>query len=168
MNPNSRDAPASSLRAQPAIPDLAMAASSPLIFGNSEIHGIGGFARRDFKCGETVIEYLGERISKSESLCRCQQNNQFIFGLDDQWDLDGNAASNPARFLNHSCAPNCEAELRDGRIWIVAIRDIRVGEEITFNYGYDLSEYKEHPCRCGSSNCVGFIVADVFFDKIRL
>jgi SET domain-containing protein len=144
------------------------AVAGGLVITNSCIHGLGGFARSKILKGEFVVEYVGERISKSESLRRCQQDNQFIFALDDQWDLDGNVPWNPARFLNHSCAPNCEAEFRDGRIWIVAIQDIRAGEEITFNYGYDLSDYKEHPCHCGSKRCVGFIVADVFFDTIRI
>jgi hypothetical protein len=74
---------------------------------------------------------------------------------------------NPARFLNHSCAPNCEAQFADGRIWLVAIRDIRAGEELTFNYGYDLTDYREHPCRCGAVSCVGYIVAEEFFEHVR-
>ena len=75
--------------------------------------------------------------------------------------------SNPARFLNHSCAPNCEAELDDGRIWIVAKRDIKAGEELTFNYGYDLEDYRDHPCRCGVPECAGHIVVEEFFDHVR-
>ena len=65
--------------------------------------------------------------------------------------------------LNHSCAPNCEAELLDDRIWIIARRDIQPGEEITFNYGYDLENYRDYPCCCGSPHCVGYIVAEEFF-----
>ena len=112
------------------------------------------------------MEYVGERISKTESLRRCEQNNEYIFALNEEQDLDGNVAWNPARFLNHSCAPNCEAELEDGRIWIVATRDLRAGEEITFNYGYDLVDYREYPCRCGSPHCVGYIVAEEFFEHV--
>ena len=73
---------------------------------------------------------------------------------------------NPARIINHSCAPNCEAELENERIWIVATRDIGAGEEITFNYGYDLEDYKEYVCRCGSPQCVGYIVAEEFFEHV--
>ena len=73
----------------------------------------------------------------------------------------------PARFLNHSCAPDCEAELENGRIWIVAKRDIKAGEELTFNYGYDLDDYRNHPCRCGAPDCAGHIVAEEFFDHVR-
>lgn len=114
-----------------------------------------------------MIEYVGETITKAESLARCEQNNEYIFALSDEEDLDGNVTWNPARFLNHSCAPNCEALLEDGRIWIVALRDIKAGEELTFNYGYDLTDYKEHPCHCGAADCVGYIVAEEFFSMIR-
>jgi hypothetical protein len=55
----------------------------------------------------------------------------------------------------------------DGRVWIVASRDIAAGEEITFNYSFDLVDYKEHPCDCGSPNCVGYIVAEEFFAQLR-
>ena len=93
----------------------------------SPIHGLGGFAKTAICRGTRILEYVGERISKSESLRRCEQNNEFIFSLNDEQDLDGNVAWNPARFLNHSCAPNCEAEMEDDRIWIVARRDIQAG-----------------------------------------
>jgi SET domain-containing protein len=132
----------------------------------SPIHGQGGFATGLLRQGARVTEYLGERITKAESLRRCQAQNWFIFGLDDEFDLDGNVAWNPARFLNHSCAPNCEAVCEEGRVWIVALRDILPGEEITFNYGFDLLDYDEHPCRCGATECVGYIVAEDFFAKV--
>jgi len=133
----------------------------------SRIHGMGGFARTDVRAGETVIEYVGERITKEESVRRCARNNPFIFALDEIHDLDGNVPANPARFLNHSCRPNCEAIEDDGRIWIMAMRPIEAGEELTFNYGYSLEEYDEHPCHCGSGDCVGFVVAEEFHEIIR-
>jgi SET domain-containing protein len=133
----------------------------------SPIHGRGGFATRFLPRGARVIEYTGERITKAESLRRCEAHNWFIFGLDEEFDLDGNVESNPARFFNHSCAPNCEAVCEEGRVWIVALRDIQPGEEITFNYGYDLVDYQEHPCRCGAPECVGFIVSEEFFPGLR-
>ena len=141
---------------------------NPLIeFKPSPIHGTGGFAKTDLPRGARVMEYLGEKISKAESLRRCELENWFIFAIDDQWDLDGNFDWNPARLLNHSCAPNCDAEFIDGHIWIVARREIKAGEEITFNYGYDLDFYQEHLCRCGSSECVGYILAEEFFEHVR-
>jgi uncharacterized protein len=143
-------------------------AETPLVcFRQSRIHGVGGFAKTDLPAGTRVLEYVGEKIAKAESLRRCELNNEYIFALDDGFDLDGNVARNPARFLNHSCAPNCEAELDAGRIWIAALRNIKAGEELTFNYGYDLDDYREHPCCCGTPECVGFIVAEEFFDHLR-
>lgn len=138
-----------------------------LRFKTSEIHGTGAFARSRVPRGTVVIEYVGERITKQESLRRCEANNQYIFALDDTWDLDGSAAWNAARFINHSCQPNCAAENRAGKIEIVALRDLEPGEEVTFNYGFDLQDYREHPCRCGASGCVGFIVAEELFEHVR-
>src|SRR5262249_44665443 len=74
---------------------------------------------------------------------------------------------NLARFLNHSCSPNCEAQFDEEHIWFIAARDIKTGEELTFNYGFDLENYRHYPCRCGSSVCVGFMVAEEFFDHVR-
>lgn len=145
-----------------------MSASGDLVeFKPSPIHGMGGFARVELPSGTRVLEYVGERIDKRESLGRCMRGESFIFHLDEQWDLDGNVEWNPARFLNHSCAPNCEAEFIDGRIWIMTLRAVARGEELTFNYGYDLEDYREHPCRCGSPDCVGYIVAAEFFDLVQ-
>jgi hypothetical protein len=138
-----------------------------LFFRDSPIHGTGGFARVDISAERRVIEYVGEKISKRESLVRCEQNNEYIFALGDEWDLDGNVSWNPARFLNHSCEPNCEARLEEGRIWVVTRREVRAGEELTFNYGYDLESYREHPCHCGAAGCVGYLVAEEFFSDVR-
>ncbi|HEX4263006.1 MAG TPA: SET domain-containing protein-lysine N-methyltransferase [Verrucomicrobiae bacterium] len=138
-----------------------------IVFKSSPIHGTGGFARKEIAAGTRVIEYVGEKISKQESLARCEQNNEYIFALSDECDLDGNVSWNPARFLNHSCEPNCEVRLEEERIWVVTIRDLRAGEELTFNYGFDLESYRDYPCRCGALGCVGYIVAEEFFDQIR-
>ena len=133
----------------------------------SRIHGLGMVACQGIPAGARVMEYTGERITKAESVRRCQQGHHFIFALDEEHDLDGGVTENPARWLNHSCAPNCEV-IRDGaRLWIVAIRNIAVGEELTFNYGYDLVDYREHPCHCRAVGCVGYIVAEEFFEHVR-
>lgn len=136
-------------------------------FRDSAIHGCGGFARRAIPAGTLVIEYVGRRIDKAESLRQCELENPFIFTLDETCDLDGNVDWNPARHINHSCAPNCEAENLDGKIWLVALRAIPAGEELTFNYGFDLVDYQDHPCHCGSPDCVGFMVAAEYFDLLR-
>jgi len=133
----------------------------------SPIHGLGGFAKAPVPAGGRVIEYVGVRITKAESARRCEAQNWFIFGLDEEQDLDGNVEWNAARFLNHSCEPNCEAVCEEGRIWIVALRDIAAGAEITFNYGYDLENYQEHPCHCGARQCVHYIVAAELAPHLR-
>jgi SET domain-containing protein len=150
------------------IADAPPAAETDLIvFEQSLIHGTGGFAKQHIPRGANIIEYLGERIDKHESVRRCEANNEYIFTLNSEQDLDGNVAWNPARHINHSCAPNCDAELENDRIWIVANRDIQAGEEITFNYGFDLENYREYTCRCGAADCVGYIVAQEFFEHVR-
>ena len=138
-----------------------------LIFKRSTIHGTGGFARRDIPCGTRIIEYVGRRISKEEALVECERNNEYVFSLNDQEDIDGSVKWNPARFINHSCTPNCEAEVEGDHIWIVACRDIDAGEEVSFNYGFDLESYKDYPCRCGAASCLGFMVAEEFFEHVR-
>lgn len=138
-----------------------------VIFKPSPIQGIGGFARVDLPAGTRILEYTGEKITKKQSLSRCEGNNEYIFALDDEYDLDGNVPGNPARFLNHGCQPNCEALLENGRIWLVSLRQVRAGEELTFNYGYDLEDYRQYPCSCRAPGCVGYIVAEEFFDLVR-
>ncbi len=144
-----------------------VAETALIVFKPSPIHGIGGFAKTSISRGARVIEYLGQKITKDESVRRCAETNAYIFALDEHADLDGDVDWNRARFINHSCSPNCDAVLDNGRIWIVANNTISAGEEITFNYGYDLVDYKEYPCHCGSSNCVGYIVAEEFFKYLR-
>jgi len=150
------------------VSDQPLVAETALVcFHESVIHGKGGFAKANIAAGSRVIEYTGEKITKAESLRRCESNNEYIFSLDDTHDLDGNVPWNPARFLNHSCDPNCEAEPAGGRIWIVARRYIQAGEEITFNYGYDLEDYRDHLCHCAANGCVGYIVAAEFFEHVK-
>src|SRR6185369_6914044 len=102
---------------------------------NSPIHGQGLFARSEIPANTQIIEYVGERISKRQSLERCEAGDDYVFALDGDTDLDGNVEWNLARFINHSCEPNSDARPMEGRIWIVARRTILSGEEITFNYG---------------------------------
>lgn len=138
-----------------------------VIVKNSSIHATGCFAACDIAKGEKVIEYVGPLISKEESLKECENENVYIFTLNDKVDINGNVDWNPARYINHSCDPNCESENDDEHIWILAVRDIKTGEELTYNYGYDLEEYKDYPCNCGAKSCVGFIVAAEFSDHAR-
>lgn len=153
--------------------------SSPyIVVRGSAIHGRGVFARRRIPAGTRIIEYIGEKISKAESERRAEvilnyskkdraRGAVYIFTLNKRYDIDGNVSYNTARFINHSCHPNCEAELVHGHIWIVALKDIEKGEELSYNYGYDMEAYEEHPCRCGSHNCVGYIVAEEHWPKLK-
>lgn len=138
------------------------AVPQPFELRPSPIHGTGAFATRDLTRGVPVLEYVGRPISKAESRRQRALNNPFLFYLDGATDLDGNVPENSARFLNHSCAPNCQAERMARSIWIVTLRDIRRGEELTFDYGYDLEDFREHPCHCGAPSCTGFILAAEF------
>lgn len=138
-----------------------------LEIGPSGIHGQGGYARRAIPAGTPIVEYTGERIDKAESARRCEAGNVYVFDINDDWDIDGSVPGNPARFLNHSCEPNCEAQQEENQVWIVARRDIAAGEELTFNYGYDLEAWRDYPCGCGTPGCLGFIVAEDDHPRVR-
>lgn len=134
----------------------------------SDLHGWGIFARDFIAQDKRIIEYVGERITKAEAQRREEQRLArraaggdgcvYIFELNARHDIDGHVPWNPARHINHSCAANCEAQMGRGRIWIVAKRDIAPGEELTYDYGFSLAESRHHPCRCGTKECVGYIV----------
>lgn len=136
----------------------------------SAIHGNGVYARIAIPADHVIVEYTGERITKAESnrreearLARLSQGKDastYIFHLNQRYDLDGRRGGNTSRFINHSCRPNCRSELRRGRIFIIAIKDIAPGEELTFDYGFPFREWKQNPCRCGAETCAGYIVAE--------
>lgn len=134
-----------------------------VVFKKSPIHGTGGFARVDIRRGKRIIEYIGPRLSKAAAQAELEKQNTYIFTLDDDHDIDGSVAWNAARFINHSCAPNCETEIDRGRIWIYALRHIKAGEELTYNYNHGLDNYQDRPCHCGASSCVGYMVAEAYF-----
>ena len=143
----------------------------------SGIHGRGLFAKQMIPCGTYIIEYLGERIDKDESNERgwAQMDHAketgdaavYIFTLDDDWDIDGNVPENAARLINHSCDPNCEAFIEEDSIWIAALRDIPKDAELFFNYGFDLENYQDHPCGCGSDKCVGYIAGEEYWSTLK-
>jgi SET domain-containing protein len=140
----------------------------PLVeFKQSPIHGTGGFARVNMRRGKRIIEYVGPKLSRSQRPVEPDPHNAYIFTLDEDYDIDGSVEWNPARFLNHSCEPNCESGMVRLRIWLYARRTIKVGEELTYNYGHGLSDYQDRPCHCGASTCVGYRVAEKHFAKIR-
>lgn len=136
----------------------------------SPVHGNGVFARRKIPAGERIDEYLGERISTDESARRAEAgggpiNHTFFFSLADGQVIDGGSNGNDARFINHGCEPNCEAEEDDGRVYIFALHDIEKGEELKYNYALIYEERhtpavkKAFECRCGAPTCTGTMLA---------
>ena len=135
----------------------------------SSIHGRGLYATKDIPAGTLIIEYVGERITKAESdrrdekrLARMKAGKSdgcvYIFEVNKRHDIDGDVPWNTARLINHSCDANCESDTIRGHIWIKARRDIAAGEELAYDYGFDLANWRDHPCRCGTKKCVGYIV----------
>ena|SRR3989338_1360511 len=142
----------------------------------SSIHNNGVVAAMDIPKGTKIIEYVGEKISKEEGDMRSEMHIKmheknphfgevYVYELDDKWDIDGSPDYNEAKYINHSCSPNCESDIKDGHIWIVALRDIKEGEELTYDYSYDLDEFDEYPCKCGSEKCFGYILDAELWDK---
>lgn len=144
----------------------------------SAIHGTGVFATKNIPEGTHIIEYVGEKVTKKESDRRAQlplnqnaKNEEFgavyLFELTKRYDIDGYVPYNTARFINHSCEPNCESEILKGKVWIIAIRDIKKGEELSYNYGYSWDDYEDHRCRCGTKKCTGYILAEEHWPKLK-
>tara|TARA_Y100000816_G_scaffold26421_1_gene16922 strand:- start:973 stop:1419 length:447 start_codon:yes stop_codon:yes gene_type:complete len=130
----------------------------------SEIDNYGLYAVKDIKDRTRIIEYKGKILSKKQ----VEENSKFdndkaiyLFNINKKYDLDGDFKYNTARLINHSCDPNCEVYGTGLKVWVYAIRDIKKGEELTYDYGFGYDEYyKDFPCKCGSKNCVGFIVRE--------
>ncbi|HKB52561.1 MAG TPA: SET domain-containing protein-lysine N-methyltransferase [Ramlibacter sp.] len=136
----------------------------------SGVHGKGVFAAQPIAEGETIIEYVGEVISWKEAQRRHPHdpgdpNHTFYFHVDDKHVIDAKHGGNSARWINHSCDPNCEADEEDGRVFIKALRNIQPGEELSYDYGLIIDEpytaklKAEYPCRCGAKNCRGTLLA---------
>lgn len=149
-----------------------------VILKESAIHHKGVFAKRNIPKDALIIEYQGEKVSSEEGTRRslvhweeAQQNPElggvYVFILDDNTDLDGSQDWNTAKYINHSCDPNCYYQIKDQRVFIHALREIKEGEELTFNYGYDLEDFENHHCRCGSTRCVGYIAAEEDWPELK-
>ncbi len=146
----------------------------------SKVHGSGVFALQKIKKNTKIIEYIGEKITKREGDRRSEKRlkkylnskstgSVYIFELNKRYDIDGSPLYNRARYINHSCNPNCEVEIEKGHIWIKSIRSIKVGEELNYDYGYEFDEedYKDHKCKCGSKNCIGYIISSDDWKKFK-
>ena len=136
---------------------------------DSAISGKGAFAIGPIAATERLIEYVGERITHQEADRRydddsMDEHHTFLFTVSSRTVLDATREGNEARFINHSCEPNCESEIDRGRIFIFALRDIEVGEELHYDYAYERSgdetdsEEAQYRCRCGTRTCRGSIM----------
>ncbi len=151
-----------------------MTRSSPkrrYVTRSSVIHGKGVFATEPIRKGTRIIEYRGAR-STMEVACErpfsdpANPHHTFIFELSDGTVIDAGVKGNAARWINHSCDPNCEAIEDDGRLFIHAIRSIRAGEELTYDYQLSwegrltVRTRKAHSCGCGTAKCRGTMLQE--------
>ena len=131
---------------------------------NSNIDKKGLCASKDIKPGVKIIVYAGKLITKKETEQNLKFDNKkdiYLFNINEKYDLDGDFSWNTARLINHSCNPNCEVEGEGLKLWISSLREIKKGEELTYDYGFGYdADYKQFPCKCQSMNCVGYIVRE--------
>jgi len=132
----------------------------------SPIHGTGVFATRRIAKGKRVLEYIGERVSHAEADRRYENkahddNHTFLFTVNSRTVIDGGTHGNEARWINHSCDPNCESLIDDNRVFIEAVRTIQPGEELSYDYMIE-RDPSDPPdidtvfaCRCGAAQCRG-------------
>lgn len=136
----------------------------------SGVHGKGVYALQAIPKGTRIIEYKGEVVTWKQALKRhphdpSDPNHTFFFHVDDDHVIDAAVNGNAARWINHACEPNCEAEEVDGRVWIKALRDLLPGEELFYDYGLVLDERqtpgvkRQYACRCGAPSCRGTMLA---------
>lgn len=113
--------------------------------------GLALFTNVPFKKGDTVIEYVGKRISTPVAN---ELTTRYLFEVDENWTIDGSVQSNIARYINHGCKPNCESEIIKGRVYIQAIKNIKAGEEITYDYGDEYFNEFIKPMGCKCVSCL--------------
>jgi SET domain-containing protein len=153
------------------LPAVSSSSGRRIQVRRSGVHGKGVFALQDIAKGEVIIEYVGEIINWQEALRRHPHdpkdpNHTFYFHVDEDHVIDAKVGGNASRWINHSCGPNCEADETDeGRVFIKALRKIKAGEELNYDYGLIIDEpytkklKAEYPCWCGSKNCRGTLLA---------
>lgn len=121
--------------------------NGPYVVRDRPPMGRGLFAARSFKKGDFIVEYTGKKIPNklADAL-----KTRYLFELDEKWTIDAEDGSNIARYINHACAPNAEADTHDGHILIAAAKKIALGEEITINYGEEYFDefIKPEGCKC--------------------
>jgi len=137
----------------------------------SKIDKNGLYANQDIKKGTKIIEYKGKIITARQSEIDPKYDNDkaiYLFNINKKYDLDGDFAFNTARLINHSCDPNCEVFGKGLKLWVYAMKDIKKGEELSYDYGFSFDEdFKNYPCKCGADKCVGYIVREGSRWRIR-
>ena len=132
--------------------------------GKSVIDNKGLYASKDIKKGTKIINYVGKIITKKETDTNPKFDNEkaiYLYNLNSKYDLDGDFKYNTARLINHSCDPNCEVDGEGLKLWISAIKDIKKGDELSYDYGFSFDQdYKQFPCTSASKNCCGYIVRE--------
>ena len=157
---------------KPSLTSQLVLADTHIRVRHSAIHGNGVFATRKIPAGARIIEYAGKRITEAQAAKRFGLDpdnpyQTFFFSLDNGKLIDGGDQGNDARWINHACEPNCEAQEEKGRVYIHALRDIARGEELSYDYGLVIEEkmskaLKEaYACRCGVDNCRGTMLGPV-------
>jgi SET domain-containing protein len=142
----------------------------------SGIHGRGVYATQRIPKGTRIVEYLGDRISHEEADDRYAAKGQddghtFLFVVSDEVVIDAGVGGNAARFINHSCKPNCDTVIEDERVFIEALRTIAPGEELAYEYGLtwestdDPEELANYACRCGAPTCRGTMLDEEPVDR---
>lgn len=145
-------------------------ASPPFVVRPSPMQGSGAFATHRIPAGTRLVEYAGQRLTPTQAEARYpdapgQRHHTFLFAIDDEVVIDAAVDGNDARWINHSCAPNCDAMIEEQRIWIETIRDVLPGEELAYDYAFVLpvrhtpAMKQRFPCRCGAPTCRGTMLA---------
>jgi len=129
-----------------------------LVIRSSRIHRSGCYTTTPIKKRTHIVEYTGPRITVDEADELYEDREEtYLFGLSDgKTVIDGDGI---AAFVNHCCEPNCEIDELEGRVWIIALRNIKAGEELTYDYNlYDGDD--EAPCHCGAHHCRGSMYSE--------
>ena len=157
-------------RKQPPTPSAKPATGRRIQVRLSGVHGKGVFAVAPIPKGEVLIEYKGEVVTWPEALRRHPHdpndpNHTFYFHIDEDHVIDAKYGGNAARWINHACEPNCEADEVNGRIFIKSLRKLKPGEELFYDYGLIIDERytpklkKQYECRCGAKTCRATMLA---------